>query len=103
MQMVDESGTSSTKSRTQRKRAATKREVNAIMERPCRTTLSAVTVGTRQGVEVPAESTQVAQGCCDYGTRRFGSMELRSGFARTMWQKVTKSMQWTESLLSRAR
>ena len=45
------------------------------MERPCRTTLSAVTVGTRQGVEVLTEPTQVAQGCCDYGTRRFGSME----------------------------
>ena len=42
-----ESGTSSSKSPTQRKRAATKREVNAIIERPCRTILSAVTVGTR--------------------------------------------------------
>ena len=47
MKMVDESGTSSSKSLTQRKRAATKREVNAIIERPCRTILSAVTVGTR--------------------------------------------------------
>ena len=45
------------------------------MERPCRTTLSAVTVGVSQGVEVLIEPTQVAQECCDYGTRRFGSME----------------------------
>ena len=75
MQTVDESGTSSSKSLTQRKRAATKREVNAIMERPCRTTLSAVTVGTRRGVEVLTEPTQVEKECCDYGTRRFGSME----------------------------
>ena len=75
MQMVAESGTSSSKPLTQRKRAATKREVNTIMERPCRTILSAVTVGTRQGIEVLAKPTQVAQGCCDYSTRRFGSME----------------------------
>ena len=75
MQMVAELGTSSSKSLTQRKRAATKREVNAIMERSYRTTLSAVTVRTRQGVEILTEPTQVAQECCDYGTRRFGSME----------------------------
>ena len=75
MQMAAESGTSSAKSFTQRKRAATKREVNAIMEQPCRTALSAVTLGTRQGVEVLTEPTQVAHECCDYGTRRFGSME----------------------------
>ena len=47
------------------------------MERPCRTTLSAVTVGTRQGVEVLTEPTQVAQEYCDYGTRRFGSMQTK--------------------------
>ena len=75
MQMVDDSGTSSFKSLTQRKRAATKREVDAIMERPCRSTLSAVTVGVSQEVEVLTETTQVAQACCDYGTRRFRSME----------------------------
>ena len=74
-QMADDSGTSSAKSLKQRKRAATKREVDAIMERPCRSTLSAVTVGADQGVEVLTEPTQVAQECCDYGLRRFGSME----------------------------
>ena len=73
--MADDSGTSSAKSLKQRKRAATKREVDAIMERPCRSTLSAVTVGADQGVEVLTEPEQVAQECCDYGTRRFGSME----------------------------
>jgi len=73
--MVDESGTSSSKSLKQRKRAVTKREVNAMMERPFRSALSAVTVGASQGVEVLAEPTQVAQERCDYGTRRFGSME----------------------------
>ena len=75
MKMVDGSGTSSTKSLRQRKRAATKREVAAITERRCRSTLSAVTVGTGQDVEVLTEPTRVAQECCDYGTRRFGSME----------------------------
>ena len=49
-----------------------KREVDAIMERPCRSTLSAVTVGTGDGVDVLTEPTDVAQECCDYGTRRFG-------------------------------
>ena len=73
--MVDDSGTSSAKSLKQRKRAATKREVDVIMERPCRSTLSAATVGADQGVEVLTEPTQVAQECCDYSTRRFGSME----------------------------
>ena len=73
--MVDDSGTSSSKSLKQRKRAATKREVNAIMERPCRSTLSAVTVGAHQDVEVLTEPTHVAQKCCDYGTRRFRSIE----------------------------
>ena len=72
--MVDDSGTASSKSPKQRKRAATEHEVDAIMERPCRSTLSAVTVGADQGVEVLTEPTQVAQECCDYGTRRFGSM-----------------------------
>ena len=75
MQMVAESGTSSSKSLTQRNRAATKRGINAIMERHCRTTLSTVTVGTRKGVEVLTEPAQVARECCDYGTCRFGSME----------------------------
>ena len=75
MQMVDDSGTSSTKSLKQRKRAATKREVDAIMERPCRSTLSAVTVGSDMDLEVLTEPAQVAQECCDYGTRRFGPME----------------------------
>ena len=75
VQMVSDSGTSSTKSLRQRKRAATKREVDAIMERPCRSTLSAVTVGAGDGNEVLTEPTEVAQECCDYGTRRFGSME----------------------------
>ena len=74
-QMVHDSGTASTKSLRQRKRAATKREVDAIMERPCRSTLSAVTVGTGDRVDVLTEPTEVAQECCDYGTRRFGSME----------------------------
>ena len=45
------------------------------MERPCRPTLSAVTVGTGEEVDVLTEPTEVAQECCDYGTRRFGSME----------------------------
>ena len=75
VQMVNDSGTSSTKSLRQRKRAATKREVDAIMERPCRSTLSAVTVGAGDGEDVLTEPTEVAQECCDYGTRRFGSME----------------------------
>ena len=73
--MVDDSGTSSTKSLKQRKRAATKREVDAIMERPYRSTLSAITVGSGMNSDVLTEPTQVAQECCDYGTRRFGSME----------------------------
>ena len=75
VQMMNDSGTTSTKSLRQRKRAAAKREVDAIMERPCRSTLSAVTVGTGEGVDVLTEPTEVAQECCDYGTRRFGSME----------------------------
>ena len=75
MQMVNDSGTASTKPLGQRKRAATKREVDAIMERPCRSTLSAVTVGSGQHVDVLTEPTEVAQECCEYGTRRFGSME----------------------------
>ena len=74
---MDDSGTSSSKSLKQRKRAATKCEVDAIMERPCLSTLSAVTVGADQGVGVLTEPTQVAQECCDYGTRRFGSMETK--------------------------
>ena len=75
LQMVDDSDTTSTKSLRQRKRAATKREVGAIVERPCRSTLSAVTVGSSQNVDVLTDPVQVAQECCDYGTRRLGSME----------------------------
>jgi hypothetical protein len=83
--MVAESGTSSSKSLTQRKRAATKREINTIMERPYRTTLSAVAVGTQKDVEVLTEPAQVARECCDYGTRRFG-------FVRMTWRSAMRCM-----------
>ena len=85
MQMVSDSGTASTKSLRQRKRAATKREVDAIMERPCRSTLSAVTVGNGQR-KSPKSAATTARGA--------SGRSSRNGFALTTWRKDTRFTPW---------
>ena len=81
MQMVNDSGTASTKPLGQRKRAATKREVDAIMERPCRSTLSAVTVGSGPACR------------CTHGTDtgRSGVLRLRHAALRINGAQVVSS------------
>ena len=56
-------------------RAATKREINAVMERPARGTIEAVSIGRGDDMEVVTDPVAVAEECCEFGKRRMGSMQ----------------------------
>ena len=56
-------------------RAATKREINAVMERPARGTIETVSTGRGDDMEVIADPVAVAAECCEFGKRRMGSMQ----------------------------
>ena len=56
-------------------RAATKREIDMVMERPSRGTIETVSVGQGEDLEVMTDPTDVARVCCSFGTKRMGSMQ----------------------------
>ena len=56
-------------------RAATKREINAVMERPARGTIETVSTGRGDGMEVITDPVAVATECCEFGMRRMSSMQ----------------------------
>ena len=56
-------------------RAATKREINAVMERPARGTIETVPTGRGDDMEVITDPVAVAAECCEFGKRRMGSMQ----------------------------
>ena len=56
-------------------RAATKREINAVMERPARGTIETVSTGRGDDMEVITDPVAVAADCCEFGKRRMGSMQ----------------------------
>ena len=56
-------------------RAATKREINAVMmERSARGTVETVSTGRGGDMEVITDPVAVAAECCEFGKRRMGSM-----------------------------
>ena len=56
-------------------RAATKREINAVVERHARGTMETVSMGRGDDMEVTTDPTAVAAECCEFGKRRMGSMQ----------------------------
>ena len=56
-------------------RAATKREIGAVMERPARGTIEAVYTGRGDDMEVITDPVAVASECCEFGKRSMGSMQ----------------------------
>ena len=56
-------------------RAATKRELGAVMERPARGTTGTVPTGRGDDMEVITDLVAVAEECCEFGKRRMGSMQ----------------------------
>ena len=90
MQMVDDSGTSSTKSLKQRKRAATKREVDAIMERPCRTRLSRLSPWGRTWTWRSCRNQHRLHKSVVTTARVASGQWSRNGFVHTTWRKATK-------------
>ena len=65
------------KARTQecKLRAATKREINAVMERPAREMTETVSTGRGDDMEVITDPAAVAAECCEFGKGRMGSMQ----------------------------
>ena len=56
-------------------RAATKREINAVAERPARGTIETVPTGRGDAMEVITDPVAVAAACCEFGKRRMGPMQ----------------------------
>ena len=61
--------------RKQRQRAATKREINAIMERPVAGAIASVTTGKGEAAEILTGAKEVAAECCSWSERRMSAMQ----------------------------
>jgi len=68
-------GGSKARAQERKLRAATKREINAVMERPARGTIETVSTGRGDDMEVITDPVAVAAECCEFGKRRMGSMQ----------------------------
>ena len=69
-QLILDSGGVSGKSQESKQRAATKRDVNAVMERSVRGAVASVTVGAGDAAEVLTDPLEVARECCEWSDRR---------------------------------
>ena len=74
-QLILNSGGSSAKSQENKQRAATKRDVNAVMERSVRGAVASVTVGAGDAAEVLTDPIEVARECCEWSDRRMSLMQ----------------------------
>ena len=74
-QLILNSGGVSGKSQESKQRAATKRGVNAVMERSVRGAVASVTVGAGDGAEVLTDPAEVARECCEWSDRRMSLMQ----------------------------
>ena len=74
-QLILNSGGSSAKSQESKQRAATKRDVNAAMERSVRGAVASVTVGAGDAAEVLTDPLEVARECCEWSDRRMSLMQ----------------------------
>ena len=70
-----EAGGSKARAQERKLRAATKREINAVMERLARGTIETVSTGRGDGMEVITDLVAVAAECCKFGKRHMGSMK----------------------------
>ena len=68
-------GGSKARAQEHKLRAATKREINAVMERPARGTIGTVSTGRGDDMEVITDPVAVAAECCEFGKRCMGSMQ----------------------------
>ena len=68
-------GGSKARAQERKLRAATKREINAVMERPARGTTETVPTGRGDDMDVITDPAAVAAECCEFGKRRTGSMQ----------------------------
>ena len=74
-QLILNSGGVSGKSQESKQRAATKRDVNAVMERSVRGAVASVTVGAGDAAEVLTDPLEVARECCEWSDRRMSLMQ----------------------------
>ena len=74
-QLILNSGGVSGKSQESKQRAATKRDVNVVMERSVRVAVASVTVGAGDEEEVWTDPFQVARECCEWSDRRMSLMQ----------------------------
>ena len=58
-------------------RAATKRGINEVMERPSRGTVETVPTGRGDDMEVTTDPVAVAAECCEFGKKRRGKLMPR--------------------------
>ena len=70
-----EAGGESAKSQKCKQRAATKRDVNAVVERVARGAIGTVTVGTGGATEVLTSPSEVARECSEWSDRRMSLMQ----------------------------
>ena len=72
---MSKAGGAKARAQERKLRAATKREINAVMERPARGTIETVSTGRGDDMEVITDPVAVAAECCGFGKRRVGSMQ----------------------------
>ena len=74
-QYILQGGGASAQSQERKQRAATKREINAIMERPVAGAIASVTTGKGEAAEVLTGAKEVAIECCAWSERRMSTMQ----------------------------
>ncbi len=63
------------RARESRRRAAAKRDINAVMGRSPRGAIESVTVGSGDSVSILTDPVDVAKECCEFSARRMSGMQ----------------------------
>ena len=74
-QYILKAGGTSSQSQERKQRAATKRESNAIIERPVAGAIASVTTGKGDTAEIRTEPVEVATECSEWSARRMSLMQ----------------------------
>ena len=90
-QLILNSGGVSGKSQESKQRAATKRDINAVMERSVRGAVASVTVGAGDAAEVLTDPLEVARECCEWSDRRMSLMQPKWFLGAWTWRWGTQS------------
>ena len=75
MKSLLKAGGDSARAQDRKLRAAIKREIDQVMNRPSRGTIETVSVGQGEDLDVMTDSVDVSRECCSFGTKRMGSMQ----------------------------